>query len=153
MTECLTGVKRLRNTSCILCAESKSKRIKLGDVINLFSNVKISNESKRWESKLFNDLDRLTGCKRKRAVAISFKNQRPFAVRRNANKRAKLDLKYLMSTPFDTLICFEPHILNIISSYGSSSVNALYNTHHHWWYIFGLSKDVNKAWSCATRFG
>ena len=45
-------------------------------------------------------------------------------------------------TPFTSIPNFEPHILNIISSYTKPELS---KTHHHWWFIHGLSKNIVKA--------
>lgn len=47
-----------------------------------------------------------------------------------------------ISTPFDTLDNFEPNILNIIDEYQG---HELYDSYNHWFYAWGLSFDVHRA--------
>lgn len=136
--EYFTGVKRSRDASVAEWKESKSKRIKLTDLTCLFTRLDI------YSATNVDATHRLTGHKRRVDVLGDLVY--------SAGKRVKHNPVFLLKrlkTPFDTLVNFEPYILNIISSYGSPWLNSLCETHHHWWFVLGLSNNVEKAWRCA----
>ena len=82
--------------------------------------------------------DNLTGKKRSREETENVQRVIP------ASKRIKPNHSGL-KTPFTSIPNFEPHILNIISSYTTNSYRDFKHTHHHWWFIHGLSNDIVKA--------
>ena len=63
-----------------------------------------------------------------------------------------------ISTPFDTLVYFEPNILKIIDEYLQDKTShirlsyGLSETHHHWFFAWGLSDDISEALyrACST---